>query len=197
MDHTKLDPVAVRIELPQPSTTEVIGAVGTTKGAAVIEDGVLVQPDTDCVTVYVPAVVTVIEFVVSPVDHSKLDPTAVITELPQLFEIVKLGLAGAETSDKAVLRLFERHPLLYEIEYEPANNPEIVYGHELLEIEPGVGPVHVITPVPEPLITIEPSFNPHADGLVNVPKPITGEIKGLAKPDAGKLVHEPIVCVTV
>jgi hypothetical protein len=38
--------------------------------------------------------VTVIDAVVSPVDHTKFDPEVVKTEFPQLFETVTSGVDG-------------------------------------------------------------------------------------------------------
>jgi hypothetical protein len=61
---------AVNTEFPQLFTTVIVG-MGVTSGAATPLPGKLVLPLTVCVTVYVPALVTVIEEVVSPVLHSK------------------------------------------------------------------------------------------------------------------------------
>jgi hypothetical protein len=44
--------------------------------------------------VYVPAVVTVIVAVVSPVDHSRFVPVAVNVDDPQLSTTVTVGAAG-------------------------------------------------------------------------------------------------------
>ena len=63
--------VAVNIELPQLSTTDTVGADGIAFGAATPLPGRLVHPFTVCVTVYVPAVVTVIDEVVAPLLHNK------------------------------------------------------------------------------------------------------------------------------
>ena len=96
MLHNK-DPVndpAVNVELPQLLTTATLG-VGTFEliGAATPLPGLLIHPFTDCVTVYVPAVATVIDAVVAPVLHNK-DPVndpAVNVELPQLSTTVTVG----------------------------------------------------------------------------------------------------------
>ena len=53
------------------------GADGIAKGAAIAEPEALVHPPNVLVTVYVPAVVTVIDEVVAPVFHNK-DPEAVV-----------------------------------------------------------------------------------------------------------------------
>ena len=76
------------------STTLTIGAEGVAFGDAMPEPDGLVQPPEVCVTVYVPAVNTVIDDVVSPVDHNQFEPDAVNTELPQLFETVTTGAEG-------------------------------------------------------------------------------------------------------
>jgi len=63
--------VAVNVELPQLSTTDTMGADGIAFGAATPLPEGLVHPCTVCVTVYVPAVVTVIDKVVAPLLHNK------------------------------------------------------------------------------------------------------------------------------
>ena len=64
---------AVNTELLQLLVTVTVGA-GTLEftGAATPLPGVLVHPFTVCVTVYVPAAVTVMEVVVAPVLHNKV-----------------------------------------------------------------------------------------------------------------------------
>ena len=63
--------VAVNIELPQLSTTDTVGADGIAYGAAApLREG-LVHPFTVWVTVYVPAVATVIDEVVAPLLHNR------------------------------------------------------------------------------------------------------------------------------
>lgn len=102
-DPVKLE--AVNTELPQLLTTPTDGD-GTEefKGAAMPLPGELVQPFTVCVTVYVPAIVTVIDVVVAPVLHSKdpVKPEAVNTELPQLFTTLIVGAATEELTGVAV-----------------------------------------------------------------------------------------------
>jgi hypothetical protein len=87
---------AVNTELPQLLTTVTVGAVGTVLGAATPLRVALVQPFTVCVTVYVPAVVTVMEFVVPPLLHNNepVNDPAVNTELPQLLTTVTVGAVG-------------------------------------------------------------------------------------------------------
>ena len=76
-------------------TTVTTGADGIDKGAAIPEPEALVHPPTVLVTVYVPAVVTVIDEVVAPVLHNNA-PVAVVdnTELPQLLTTVTKGADG-------------------------------------------------------------------------------------------------------
>ena len=74
---------AVKVELPQLFTTDTVGAVTVeVNGAATpLREG-LVQPFTVCVTVYVPAVLTVISEVVSVVLHAYvLAPVACRSEV--------------------------------------------------------------------------------------------------------------------
>ena len=63
--------VAVNVELPQLSTTDTVGADGIACGAATPLPEGLVQPFTVCMTVYVPAVVTVMDEVVAPLLHNR------------------------------------------------------------------------------------------------------------------------------
>ena len=91
-------PVAVNNELPQLSTTVTPGADGIVSGVADrLVDG-LVHPFaiSVCVTLYDPAVVTVIDAVVSPVFHVKLPvaPDAVNNELSQLSVTLTDGASG-------------------------------------------------------------------------------------------------------
>ena len=74
------------------------------------------QPPADCVTVNVPAEVTVFEDDVDPFDQSKFEPVAVKTEFPQLFTTLTAGALGAVASTNKVLRTLELHPLLKVIE---------------------------------------------------------------------------------
>ena len=96
---------AVNTELPQLLTTPTDGD-GTEefKGAAMPLPCGLVQPFTVCVTVYVPAIVTVIDVVVAPVLHNNdpVNPEAVNTELPQLFTTLTVGAATEELAGAAV-----------------------------------------------------------------------------------------------
>lgn len=197
VDHNKLEPVAVNTELPHPSTPETVGDEGIALGAAVTVAGALVQPPTICVTVYEPAVETVIVAVVAPVDQRRLVPVAVSTELPQLFVAVTTGAEGADGSAIEPESVFDAHPSLNTIEYVPAANPEIVYGNVTAVALPDAVPDQDIFPVPVPFIVNEPSVAPQTVGLTDAPIEIVGETNGEAVPEAGALVQPPTVCVTV
>src|SRR5262245_41518249 len=89
--------VAVNIELPQLSTTDTVGADGIAFGAASPLPEGLVQPFTVWVTVYVPAVVTVIDDeVIASVLHNKepVKDVAINVELPQLSTTDTMGADG-------------------------------------------------------------------------------------------------------
>ena len=102
--YSRLAPVGAVIKMVpvgtvQPGCTDTVavGAAGNATGAAVTELLIiLVHPPTVCVTVYVPAVVTVLGL---PVPASlqvsvPVAPVAVMVELPQLFTTVNTGAAG-------------------------------------------------------------------------------------------------------
>ena len=98
VDHKSV-PVAVveRTDDPQLSLTLTIGVDGTVNGTATPEADGLVHPLTVCVTLYVPAEETVMEAVVSDVDHKKVpEPVAVNTEEPQLSVTETVGATGIE-----------------------------------------------------------------------------------------------------
>ena len=78
------------------STTDTTGADGIAFGAATPLPEGLVHPFTVCVTVYVPAVVTVIDEVVAPLLHNKVPvkDVAVNVELPQLSTTDTVGADG-------------------------------------------------------------------------------------------------------
>ena len=94
----KFVPVAVNTELPQLLTTATAGAEGIVLGDADLLVAGLVHPVamSVCVALYDPAVVTVIDSVVSPVFHVKFpaEPDAVNNELSQLFETLTDGADG-------------------------------------------------------------------------------------------------------
>lgn len=114
MLHNKLPvkPDAVNVELSQLLTIDICGAAGRPIGAAVPLPSGLVHPFDDCVTVYVPGVVTVIDVVVSPVLHNKLpvNDSAVNTELEQLFTTVITGAAGSDLGAAIPIPALLVHP---------------------------------------------------------------------------------------
>jgi len=83
-------------ELPQLFTTVTLSVDGITFGVATPLLEGLVHPFTVCVTVYVPAVVTVIDEVVAPLLHNKepVNDVAVNVELPQLSTTDTVGANG-------------------------------------------------------------------------------------------------------
>ena len=109
------DPVkfeAVKTELPQLLTTPTVGADGTASGADVPLPVALVHPATVCVTVYVAALVTVMDNVVAPLLHNN-DPVkfeAVKTELPQLFTTLTVGADGVASGADIPLPVALVHP---------------------------------------------------------------------------------------
>ena len=92
-------PVAVVVNLDVPlqlSTTTITGVGGVVFGAAIAEPAALVHPFTVVVTVYVPAVLTMMLDAVSPVLQSKLPAAKVANvDVPsQLSTTVTTGVAG-------------------------------------------------------------------------------------------------------
>jgi len=90
------DAVVDKVDVPsQLFTTFTEGVAGIVNGAATPEPAALIQPSTVCVTVYVPAVLTVIDGVVSVVLHNNV-PVAVVDKLavPQLFTTFTDGAVG-------------------------------------------------------------------------------------------------------
>ncbi len=72
-NNVPVKPEAVNTELPQLLTTVIIGGVTLEfKGAAIPLPAALAHPLTVWVTVYVPAVVTVIDEEVAPVLHNNV-----------------------------------------------------------------------------------------------------------------------------
>jgi hypothetical protein len=93
-------PAAVvdKLDVPlQLFTTVTTGVAGAVLGAAIPLPDALVQPFTVWVTVYVPALVTVMLGVTAPVLHSSV-PAVVVdsVEDPQLSDTVIAGAAGVD-----------------------------------------------------------------------------------------------------
>jgi putative N-acetylmannosamine-6-phosphate epimerase len=100
--HNKF-PVALvdKVDVPQLSTTVTTGVAGVVFGAATPEPAALVQPFTDCVTLYVPAEETVIDDVVWLSLHSSV-PVAVVDKVDvplQLSTTVTTGVDGVVLGD--------------------------------------------------------------------------------------------------
>ena len=93
--HNKVPEAVVdNVEVPQLLTTVTTGVDGIATGAATPEPNVLAQVPTVLLTVYVPAVVTVIEAVVAPLLHNIVPPAGIDkSELPQLLTTVTTGVA--------------------------------------------------------------------------------------------------------
>ena len=88
---------------------------GVGLGAAVPLLAGLIQAFTVCVTVYVPADITVMDAVVAPLLHNNVpvNPEAVSTELLQLFTTATTGGVTAEFNGAAVpLPAALVHPLI-------------------------------------------------------------------------------------
>jgi hypothetical protein len=105
---------AVSVDVPsQLSVTVTVGAAGALPGFAIPLPLGEVHPLTVCVTVYVPAVVTVMGLVVAPVLHNN-DPVkfdAASVDVPsQLSVTVTVGAAGALPGFAIPLPSGEVHP---------------------------------------------------------------------------------------
>ena len=92
-----LDGIVDNVDVPlQLLTTVTIGVAGVVFGAAVPDPASLAQPSTVCVTVYVPALLTIMEEVVAPVLHNNV-PDAVVDKVDvplQLLTTFTVGVAG-------------------------------------------------------------------------------------------------------
>lgn len=180
-----VNPEAVRTELPQLLATVITGiAMVVFTGVATALRGGLVHPLTVCVTVYVPAVVTVIELVVAPLLHNNdpVNPDAVRTELVQLFVTFTTGAVTEDPIGAAV-------PL-------PARltHPFIVW---VTVYTPGV--VTVIEFVVAPLLHNNVPLTPVAANtelpqlFVTLTEGVAGIALGAAAPLPALLVHPPTV----
>ena len=111
-DNEPVNPDAVNTELPQLLITATVGTATVPVGAAVPLPAALVQPFTVCVTVYVAAVLTVIDAAVDPLLHNNVPEKAdaVNTELPQLLATVIVGATGVAFGAAVALRVALVHP---------------------------------------------------------------------------------------
>src|SRR6185436_17939173 len=164
-----------------------MGADGIAFGAATPLPGRLVHPFSVCVTVYVPAVVTVIDEVVAPLLHNKepVKDVAVNIELPQLFTAVTTGADGIAFGAATPLPEGLVHPFtVWVTVYVPAVATvmdEVVAP--LLHNKEPVNDVAVSVELPQLFTTVTTG----ADGIS----------LGAATPLPGRLVHPFTVCVTV
>ena len=184
--HNKV-PVAVvdNVEEPQLSTTVTTGVLGMLLGAEVPLPAKLVQPLTVLVTVYVPALVTVMLGVVSKVLHNKV-PVAVVdnVEEPQLSTTVTTGVLG--------MLLGAEVPLPAKL-VQPLTVLVTVYVPALVTVMLGVVskvlhnkvPVAVVDNVEEPQLS------------TTVTTGVLGMLLGAEVPLPAKLVQPLTVLVTV
>ena len=134
------------------------------------------------VTEYVPDVVTLIAFVVAPVDQvfPEASDDVKLTEFPTQnvkgpsAEIV--GVGGGVGSVNATFNVLDVQPIPSSnvILYDPAVNEPIVCGNVTPVAEPLAVPVQEIFPVPLPETSIDPVAVAHAFGSVRRPAEITG-----------------------
>jgi mannose/fructose/N-acetylgalactosamine-specific phosphotransferase system component IID len=99
---------------PQSLTTVTTGAAGVVLGAAVPLPGALVQPLTVVVTVYVPALLTVMLGVDAPVLHCSV-PAAVVdkTDDSQLLTTFTAGASGIGLALMVALVASDIHPRVF------------------------------------------------------------------------------------
>jgi len=151
-NNVPVNALAVNTELLQLLMTVTVGA-GTLEftGAATRLPGELVHPFTVCVTVYVPAAVTVMEVVVAPVFHNN-DPVndpAVNVELPQLFTTVTVGAETLAFSGAAT-------PLPGELVHPFTVCVTVYAPAAVIVMEAVVAPVfHNNDPVNDPAVNVE------------------------------------------
>jgi hypothetical protein len=183
-------PVAavVRVEVPsQLSVTDTTGAAGVVLGAAVPLPGRLVQPFTVVVTVYDPAVETIIEDVVAPVLHRRVPAAAVVSvEVPlQLSVTFTTGVAGAVFGAAVPLpgRLVQPSIVVVTV-YDPA----------VVTVMDDVDAPVLHSKVPAaPVVSVEVPLQLS----VTLTTGAAGVVLGAAVPLPGRLVQPSMVVVTV
>ena len=125
---------------------------------------------------------TSIVAVVSPVDHIRLEPVAVSTELPQLSETVTTGAEGTGNGLAVTTAASETQvPMVCVTEYVP--EVTVILGVVAPFDHSRFEPVAVSVDVPQ----LSDTVTIGADGMVI----------GVAVPEPAALVHPPTVCVTV
>jgi putative N-acetylmannosamine-6-phosphate epimerase len=186
-------PVAVvdNVDVPlQLLTTVTMGIDGVVFGAAVPEPAELVQPSTVCITVYVPALFTIMEEVVAPVLHNN-KPVAVVDKVVeplQLLTTFTIGVAGvvfgAAVPEPA--KLVQASTVCVTV-YVPAM---------LTIMEEVVAPV-LHNNVPVAVVGIVDNVDVPLQLLTTVTIGVAGVVFGAAVPDPASLAQPFTVCVTV
>lgn len=165
-----LVPDAVKTELPQLFRTETVGSNGMLFGAATAFAGALVQPFTVCVTVYVPALITVMDGDVAPLLHSNVPPnvTAVNSELPQLFTTLICGakieltvsVAGFELAGPSLFVQTARYCLLLSAAETVKVNVALTAPFISDQVIPSLLVCHFTTGVPPVALELKLTFAP-------------------------------------
>ena len=178
--------LVVNTDDPQLSVTVTIGVEGTAFGAATPEPAALTQPFTVCVTLYDPAVDTVIDDVAAPVLQN-IVPAALVdnTEVPQLSATVTTGadgiaLGAARPEPGALMQPLTVWVTLYDPAFDTV-------------IDDVVSPVVLHDKLPPALVlkVVDPQL------LVTVTTGAVGTVLGAAVPEPAGLVQpfEPAVTV--
>jgi putative N-acetylmannosamine-6-phosphate epimerase len=182
------DAVVDKVDVPlQLLTTVTVGVVGVVFGAAVPEPASLTQPSTVWVTVYVPALFTMMEEVVAPVLHNNI-PVAVVDKVDvplQLLTTFTIGVAGAifgaAVPEPASLT-------------QPSTVCETVYVPALLTIMDEVVDPVLHNNVPDAVVD---KVDVPLQLLTTFTIGVAGVVFGAAVPDPASLVQPSTVCVTV
>ena len=179
-----VDKVEVLLQL---STTVTTGAAGVVFGAAVPLPGKLVHPFTVVVTVYEPAVPTVMEAVVAPVLHSSVPVAAVdkVDVLLQLFTTVTTGAAGVVFGAAVPLPGKLVHPFTVVV---------TVYGPAVLTVIEAVDAPVLHSSVPAATVD---KVEVVLQLSTTVTTGVAGVVFGAAVPLPAALVHPFTVVVTV
>ena len=135
-----------------------MGEAGPAFGADFALRAALVHPFTVCLTLYVAALVTVMEGVVAPLLHINVPvyPLAVNTELPQLLTTVMIGAAGVAFGADVALRVALVHPFTVCLTVYVAVLVTVIEGvvAPLLHNNVPVYPLAVNTELPQLLTTV-------------------------------------------
>jgi putative N-acetylmannosamine-6-phosphate epimerase len=182
------DGIVDNVDVPlQLLTTVTIGVAGVVFGAAVPDPASLAQPSTVCVTVYVPAVLTIMEEVFAPVLHNKVPDAVVdkVVEPLQLLTTFTIGVAGvafgAAVPEPAKL-------------VQPSTVCVTVYVPAVLTImEEVVAPVlHINVPV-----AVVDKVEVPLQLLTTFTTGAVGVVFGAAVPKPDSLIHPSTICLTL